>query len=208
MYKSYLLSLFAITLFLNSCTYDVATPNTCFQEDVLPIFVTKCNYSGCHNSIDKVDGFDLSNYEGVMRGIQSGKPNQSEIFKQIRSGEMPPSGHIKLSLLEKTIIKNWIKMGAPNSSNCSSCDTTYSYNNRIKPLLEKWCISCHTANNQGGGYELSTYQGVTKSILDNRFLGSINQEVGYYSMPKNASRLSDCDIKSIKRWVDSGYPNN
>lgn len=203
----FLLSTSALVFYF-SCTYDVQTPGVCFREDVLPIFITKCNYAGCHNSQDRAEGYDLSSYDGIMKGIKAGKSGQSEIYTQLRSGEMPPSGHPQLNLLEKAMIKNWIRMGAPNSSNCKNCDTTFSYSGRIKPLLEKWCVSCHTTGNQGGGYDLSSYQGVTNSITANRFLGSINQDAGYSAMPKNTSRLSDCDVKAITHWVNSGHPDN
>jgi len=206
--KLLIVLLAAAPMVYHSCTYDVQTPNTCFQEDVLPIFVTKCNYAGCHNNQDKAKGYDLSTYDGIMNGVVAGKINQSEVYTQIRSGEMPPSSHTALNRLEKSIIKNWIKMGAPNSSNCSSCDTTYTFSGRIQPLMNKWCVSCHISGNAGGGYDLSNYSGIVLSITNNRLLGCINQQSSYSAMPKSASKLSDCDLNAVTKWVNAGHPNN
>jgi uncharacterized membrane protein len=197
-----------ISFSYHACTNDVATPNTCFQEDVLPIFVTKCNYSGCHNAQDHAHGYDLSTYEGIMKGVVPGKINRSSVYTQIRSGSMPPSSHTKLTKLEKNIIKNWIIMKAPNSSNCVNCDSTFSFSGRIRPLMDKWCVSCHTSGNAGGGYDLSNYNGVALSVTNNRLLGCVKQASGFSAMPKNASRISDCDILAIENWINAGHPNN
>jgi len=56
-------------IYMSSCTYDVATPNVCFQQDVLPIFVSKCANAGCHNPIDFKEKLDFTNYEGIMKEV-------------------------------------------------------------------------------------------------------------------------------------------
>ena len=200
--------LIGAAVYISSCTYDVATPNICFQEDVLPIFVSKCANAGCHDPISRKEHLDLSNYDGIMKGVSAGNPYSSENYTQIASGSMPPSSHTQLNKLEKTIIKNWIKSGAPNSSNCNTCDTTYKFAARIQPLMNKWCVGCHSTNNAGGGHDLSTYTAIKTSISSGRFLGSIQHSAGYSQMPKNASKLSDCDVTAITKWVNAGAPNN
>jgi hypothetical protein len=48
-----------------------------------------------------------------------------------------------------------------------------------------------------------------KKYVDNgELLGSIRFEAGYSGMPKNQSRLADCDIEKIEEWVNQGAPNN
>lgn len=208
--KYIFIGMFAITTVMqfNSCVYEVETPNTCFQEDVQAIFVSKCNYSGCHNGNDKKAGIDLSNYEGVMKVITAGKPMQSEAYTQVKFNQMPPSGFDKLDRLEMTTIKNWIKAGAPNSSNCVTCDTTFRYGARIQPILNKWCVTCHQPGNLGGNFDLSNYTGVKNSITQGRLIGSVKHSSGFSAMPQNASPLSACDIDAISNWVDAGYPEN
>ena len=195
-------------IYMSSCTYDVATPNVCFQQDVLPIFVSKCANAGCHNPIDFKEKLDFTNYEGIMKEVKAGKPFSSEAYTEISSGSMPPSSHTQLTKLEKTIIKNWIKSGAPNSSNCNTCDTTFKYASRVKPLMDKWCVGCHSTNNAGGGHDLSNYNGIKTSITSGRFLGSVQHTVGFSQMPKSAAKLSECDVNAIVKWVNAGAPNN
>lgn len=202
------ISLVLLVVSLNSCTYDVETPNVCFQEDVLPIFASKCATSACHDPITKEEKYDLSNYEGIMKGIVAKKPLKSELYTEIASGEMPPSSHPSISQLERTIIKNWIRSGAPNSSNCNTCDTTYKFSSRIKPLIDKWCYGCHNPGNAGGGYDLSTHAGIVNSAQNNRLLGSLKQTGGFSNMPKNAGKLSTCDITAIEKWINAGMNND
>ncbi len=202
-------ALIGSAIYISSCTYDVATPNICFQEEVLPIFVSKCANAGCHDPITRKEKLDFTTYEGIMKEVVAGKPYSSEAYSEIASGSMPPSTHTQLTKLEKTIIKNWIKSGAPNSSNCNTCDTSvYTFAARVKPLMDKWCVGCHNTGNAGGNHDLSTYNGIKTSLATGRFLGSIQHTSGFSQMPKSASKLSDCDLNAIVKWVNAGALNN
>jgi len=197
-----------IAFTFTTCKYDVYNPDICFQQNVLPIFVSKCSMSGCHNSVDKAEGYDLSNYEGIMKGVKANHPLLSDIYRVIKGANpsMPLNG--KLSEKEVTYIKLWIKMGAKNTTNCSACDTTnYTYTAVVKPIMTNWCVGCHSSTNAGGGFDLSTYSGVTASVANNKLMGSIRQLAGHSPMPQG-NKLSDCDIKLIGKWVSAGYPNN
>jgi len=197
--------------FLLSCTSEVYNPDVCFQENVLPIFVSKCSTTGCHDANEHEAGYNLSNYQGILKGITPKHPLQSEIYNQIRgqNPSMPPRGSEQLTSKEIAYIKIWIKMGAKNSSNCSFCDSSlYSYNARVKPLLDTWCVGCHNSNNKGGGYDLSGYNKVKIAVIDGSLLGAIRHESGYIAMPKNTSKLTICDITAIEKWINNGYPNN
>ncbi len=199
----------SVALFYSSCISDVYNPEVCFQENVLPIFVTKCSMSGCHNSLDNKAHYDLTTYEGILKGVTANHPLQSEVYNQIRG--INPSMPVGQKLDQKDIsyIKIWIKMGAKNSSNCSGCDTlNVTYNVRIKPIITNWCVGCHTAGNAGGGYDLSNYTGVSTSITDNRLIGSLKHLAGFSEMPKNTNKLSDCDLKAVEKWVNAGHLNN
>jgi hypothetical protein len=198
-----------IALGLSTCTYDSFNPDVCFQENILPIFVSKCSMNGCHNSNDHAHGYDFTTYEGIMKGVNSGHPLQSEVYNVIKGNNpsMPPGQ--KLDQKDITYIKIWIKMGAKNTSNCSNCDTNdYSYSSRIKPLMTNWCVGCHNSGSASGGYDLSSYNGVSASIVNNRLLGSLNHSAGFAAMPQNGGKLTDCDIKAVTKWINTGYPNN
>lgn len=195
---------FLVSLTQQSCVYEVQTPNVCFQEDILPIFVSKCALSACHDPVTKKEGYDFSNYEGIMRGIEAGHPQKSEVHEQIAFGQMPPKGSLSLTKLEKNQIKNWIRLGAPNNSNCKPCDTTFTYKDRIRPLLDKWCVGCHQGIVAGGGYDLSTYTNVKLTVSNGKLLGSIKHSNGFKAMPQNSAKLSDCDIKAVEDWISAG----
>jgi hypothetical protein len=194
---------------LSTCTYNVYNPDICFQQNVLPIFVSKCSMNGCHNAGGgKRAKYDLSNYEGIMKGVTPNHPFRSSVYTSVAgiNPSMPRGG--KLSEEEKSYIKLWIRMGAKNTSNCSSCDTTnYTYTAVIKPIITNWCVGCHSAANAGGGFDYSTYSGLVTSIANNKLMGSIEQLSGLSPMPQG-TKLSDCDIKLIGKWVRAGYPNN
>jgi hypothetical protein len=204
-----IISLVALSVCLGTCTYDVYNPDICFQEKILPIFVTKCGMTDCHSAADHRGGYNLTNYDGIMRGIKPGHPYQSEIYNQIRGNNpsMPPDQ--PLSKQEVTYIKIWIKMGAKNSSGCSGCDTSaYTYSGRIRPLFDTWCTGCHNASSAGGGYDFSGYSGIVVAITNGHLLGSIKHSPGFIPMPQGGPQLNDCDISAVEKWINSGYPQN
>jgi hypothetical protein len=200
-----------LLLFFPTCRKDVYSADACFQEDVLPIFVSNCTYSGCHNAANKQSGYDLTNYDGIMSGVKPFHPLQSEIYKVIsgKHASMPPEHYTKLSAEKVNTIKIWIEMGAMNNSNCKNCDTTnVSFSGRVKPLLQNWCVGCHNAVSADGNVDLSSYTGAVNSIAGNKLTGSLNHLPGFAPMPKNANKLPQCDIDAIEKWVNAGHPNN
>ena len=212
MMKKYRIFLLFSSLFLlPKCTKEQAGPDGCFQEDVLPIFVSNCTMSGCHNSKDKRAGYDLSNYEGIMKGIKAKHPLRSEIYNTIKgkNPSMPEKPYPKLSSSDVSMIKLWINMGSRNTSNCRSCDSAnFTYAERIKPIMNAWCLGCHNSSSPGGGYDLSNYSGLIETIKNNKLMGSIKHSSGYIAMPQNGGQLSTCEITAVQKWINSGYPDN
>jgi len=53
---------------LNGCNSEPLSPqeNISFNNDVLPVFSQNCSFPGCHNSIDKPYGIDLSSWNSIM----------------------------------------------------------------------------------------------------------------------------------------------
>lgn len=194
-----------------TCTKKIGNKDVFFNENILPIFISNCTQSKCHNSQDKKEGYDLSNYEGIMKGIVAKHPLQSEVYNTIRGSNpsMPQRPYAKLSTESVELIKLWINMGAPNSFNTTSCDSTaVTFNKTINPIIKTWCIGCHNGSGSGAGIDLSTYDGIKSSIVSGRFLGSIKYSTGYSKMPKNSTQLSSCNIAVIQKWIREGYPNN
>ncbi len=194
-----------------TCTKDTYGPNACFTEDVLPIFVSNCTMSGCHNGKDKKANLDLSNYDGIMQGVKPKHPLFSSVYKVIHGNNpsMPEKPFPKLNTKDVNTIKLWIDMGASNTSNCSMCDTNnFTYALRVKTIMDMWCVGCHNSSSAGGGYDLSSYSGVVYAITNNKLLGSIQHSPGYVSMPQSGPKLQQCEISAIEKWIETGYPNN
>lgn len=166
--------------------------------------------SGCHNSSEKAEGLDLTNYQGILEGVKPGYPQFSEIYKVIRGNHpsMPPQNPLKEEQVQT--IRAWIESGAKNTGNCASaCDTSnVLYSKNVTPIFTKWCVGCHKTGNALGGIDLSTHNALVSAIPDNKLMGSINHDSGISPMPKNGSKLSPCEIRTIQIWINSGSPNN
>ncbi|MEQ1826576.1 MAG: DUF1553 domain-containing protein [Pirellula sp.] len=85
----------------------------------------------------------------------------------------------------------------------------------IQPILTKHCASCHTGQDAQGGFDLSTKQSALQGKSPDQpivpFKSADSKLVELISgdqpeMPKNGERLSQVQIESIKRWIDSGAP--
>ncbi|MDO8998630.1 MAG: cytochrome c [Bacteroidota bacterium] len=209
MKKVYILLIFSCMLLLTTCISDISSPNACFNEDVLPIFISNCTYAGCHNATEKKADYNLTSYEAIMKGITPKHPLQSEIYNTIKGSNpsMPQTPYPMLSKKDVYTIKTWIQMGARNTSNCKTCDTTnFTYGNRISTTLQTWCVGCHNSNNLGGGFDLSNYNGAVSAAENNKLLGSIKHLSGFSAMPKNGAQLSICEISAIEKWINKGFP--
>lgn len=89
---------------------------------------------------------------------------------------------------------------------CNTADVTYALT--VAPLLQKSCTSCHNSNFASGGVNLSTYATTRTVALNGRLIGSVNHEAGYSPMPKGGTKLADCDITQLRKWVTDGAANN
>lgn len=196
----------------NSCRRDKYIPNVCFNENILPIFISKCGSVGCHSSSSggKHENRSLTNYDEIMKGITPNHPALSEYYTKIsgKNPEMPPKNSPQLTAKELENIKFWINFGAPNSS-CggTTCDTlTYiTYNTHIKPIMDLWCIGCHNSSS-ASTTKLDSYNGMKTAIGAGRILGSIKHQSGYLAMPDGGGALSSCEILQIEKWVSNGMP--
>ena len=105
----------ANSLLLASASAFGATSLT-FEKDIRPILKTHC--FDCHGEGEKLrGGVDLRLRRLMLKGgddgpvIVPGKPEKSELFKLVHSGEMPKRGK-KLTAEEVALIKQWIAAGA------------------------------------------------------------------------------------------------
>ncbi|MBL7830760.1 MAG: hypothetical protein JNK41_07020 [Saprospiraceae bacterium] len=185
----------------------------CFQEEVLPIMVSNCTQSGCHNSFDKTKGLDLSNYEGILRGVKKGNYHSSELYTVLVNefGDiMPPKPYSPLSDEQIKTIARWIDEGAKDIQGCGpACDTTQAnFAANVFPIIETFCNGCHGTKPPQGGISLATYADIKPFVNNGSLLGSIKFESGYSPMPKNGSKISQCKIDIIEKWIKDGAQNN
>jgi hypothetical protein len=94
----------------------------------------------------------------------------------------------------------------------TQCDTVnFTFSNAVNPILQNNCLACHGNNSAGaygGNIKLEKYDDVKARVDDHRLIGSIAHEAGYFPMPMGASKLDNCKITTVKKWADSGAPNN
>lgn len=90
---------------------------------------------------------------------------------------------------------------------CSSADVRYS-TTVANILTEFSCRNCHNNFTTPRGVNLDSYAGVKAEVINGRLYGAINHDPGFSPMPQGSPKLSDCNIKKIKAWIDAGAPNN
>ncbi len=212
-----------VSMFTNSCVHQpyvmpvsqqTGDPDICFERDILPIFQSNCAKSGCHDVSSHEDGYVLNNYANIMKkGIVPGNPAASKIYKSITvaSGEdFMPRNAPALSASAVLLIKKWIEGGAIDSGACStsSCDTTaFTYSGTIAPMMQTYCTGCHNNPSAAGG-SLADYASVREATVNGSLIGDISHTTGYNAMPKGGSKLLDCQITQVKKWLAAGAPNN
>jgi hypothetical protein len=183
-----------------------------FQQQVLPILVSYCAKSGCHDNASHKEGIILTSYNSTMQtgGIKPGNPNDSKIYKEIVKGEMPPAGNSPLTTAQKNLIYNWIIQGAENLVCQNICGDTVNinYSLSVNPIIINKCQGCHSGANPQGGIDLSSYLAVKAQISNGKLWGAVNWSPGFSPMPKNGNKLSECELTKIQKWIAQGAPNN
>lgn len=203
-----------------TCSADTAY----FQQQVLPIFISNCTESNCHHTginpftnLPNIPpkGVVLTGYDSIMitGDVRPGLPDSSLVYKMITEtdpSKRMPKGQPPLPAEQINIIRKWILQGAKNNS-ClaSACDSTnVTFSGTIRPIITNKCLGCHSGTPPQGNINYSTYNGVKAKVDDGRLWGAINHFPGFSPMPKGGAKLSDCEIKQFRKWMDAGAPNN
>ena len=193
----------------NLCAEDIIS----FQHQVLPILVSSCAYSGCHDAQSAEDGIVLDSYENVIKEVKPRDPGDSELYESItetdRDDIMPPPPAAPLSNSQIGLIRNWILQGAENTDCGAPCNPeSSSFANIVFPLLQDYCIGCHNTNRMDGGVDISTYNQILPYVNNGSLIGTIKAEQYYPVMPPSGSQLSQCRITQIEKWIAEGAQNN
>ncbi len=189
-----------------------------FETQVLPILISNCAMSGCHNAASAQEDVVLDSYANVMSTgeIEPNNPNDSKLYEVITESDpdkrMPQPPAAALSQAQIVIIEKWIQQGAKNlicDANAGGCDTTsVSYTQTIRPVINTYCKGCHSGSNPSGGISFETYQGVKTMAQNGKLYGAISWASGYQKMPQGGIQLSDCTIAQFKIWIDAGALEN
>jgi hypothetical protein len=94
------------------------------------------------------------------------------------------------------------------------CDTMdVSYSQDIQPILQTNCYRCHATDIATAGVIVEGYANAKIIAETNRdgkslLVGVTAHLPGFSQMPRNAPKLSACDILKIKKWVEQGIQDN
>ena len=189
-----------------------------FDMEILPILLSNCAFSGCHNAASAQDGVILDSYENVMAtaDVEAFDLQGSKIYEVLTEDDedkrMPPPPTPRLDPDKIQLIAKWILQGAedlecdPNASGCETANMSFQAD--IAPVLATHCVGCHSGNAPSGGINLSNHAGV-KAVADNgKLFGAISWANGFSNMPQGGAQLPSCTIDKIKSWIDDGAMNN
>jgi hypothetical protein len=188
-----------------------------FQRDVLPILVSNCAISGCHDAATRQEGVQLTDYTNVMNTgeIEPGDPEDSELYEMITEDDederMPKAPRPRLSAEQIGLIKKWIQQGAKDltCTDNTACNTqNVTFSGTIKPIFTKYCTGCHSGAAPTGGINLTLYNDASGVAKSGRLVGAITHANGFVPMPQGGAKLPQCEIDKIKAWVNAGSPNN
>lgn len=192
-----------------------ADTGICFSRDILPVFIANCTQSGCHNSVDKAEGYVFTSYETITaKDFVKGNAGETKLYKTITDKDikdrMPQAPNAPLTSAQISLIARWINEGAKNTTNCGTpCDSNnYTYSAAIKPMMDTYCKGCHSTASPSKGVILDTYDGVKSAATAGKLLQTIRHEAGVVAMPSGGSKLSSCQITQVQKWVAAGALNN
>jgi hypothetical protein len=115
---------------------------------------------------------------------------------------------------------NFKELHPESALDSNNCDTSgvISYSLHIKPILDASCNkNCHNPTATSGTRDLTNFAMVAAATNDGTanpgdwgsLYGTTSWDLAYgNNMPKNGSKLPDCDLIKIKKWAIAGAPNN
>ncbi len=209
------------TMMVNSCVHApyvlpenkrTNDPSICFESDILPIFISNCAKSGCHDAHSGEKGYVLDNYQNIVRkGIVPGNIAASKIWESVaisKNEDKMPQGAPGLNAVQLDLLRRWIVAGAVDGGACTvTCDSNnYTFSGAIKPMIDGYCVGCHNSAAAKGG-ALTDYNTIMTAAVSGRLIGNISHSAGYNAMPPGY-QISNCEITQMKKWVATGAPNN
>lgn len=208
------------TIPVDTTTYGVpCDPDSMyFGNDILPLLVSNCAITGCHDATTAEENIILTSYANVINtaNVTPYNLDAGHLYDRITDPDedkrMPPAPYARLTNDQINMIAVWILQGARNNfcdENAVPCDTdNVTFSATVQPIIDQKCKGCHSGNQPSGGLALTTYDQIKATGATGKLAGVINWQNGYVQMPKDASKLPNCDIEKILKWIDDGMPNN
>lgn len=91
---------------------------------------------------------------------------------------------------------------------CTDTSGPVSYAQKVQPMLQQNCYSCHTGSFPSGNIAMGNYTADKALAANGKLYGTINHSAGYSPMPQGGAKMSSCQVLTIKKWIDSGMQNN
>ena len=187
-----------------------------FQNRILPILISNCTESGCHNEIDRKEGVILTSYQNLMSTVEKVTNNnwdKNELMKALLDDnpeDRMPYGKAPLPQAQINLIAAWIQQGAKNNGcneNYGNCETAnVKYSTFVQPLVQARCQGCHSGTAPQGGISLATYANVKTLAANGKLYAAVTRPVNW--MPNGGAKLDDCTLDKLKAWIDAGAPEN
>ena len=188
-----------------------------FQNQILPILVSNCTESGCHNALDREEDIVLDSYQSLVSTVENATQNDLQENKLMRAlletdldDRMPPSPKPALPQAQINLLKTWLAQGALNNAcdeNFGGCDVADAkFGSFIQPLVQVKCQGCHSGNNPQGGIKLTSYAEIKTVATNGKLYASLTRTSNW--MPKGGAKLDNCSLQKIQSWIGAGAPQN
>lgn len=204
-----------------------------FESRVRPVLAQKC--AECHSESRRRGGLRVSTLADLLAGGRSGPaivpgdPDNSLLVQVVRHEiadmEMPQDAPA-LSAQEISALVQWIERDAPWPD--GTPDVVFAaateapgltpsaqiFVDRVRPVLEQKCFTCHTDDErgglrldsrermvQGGGRGPAITPGNPEGSL---VIRALRHEDPDLQMPRNGAKLSTQEIAAFAEWIASG----
>ncbi len=194
-----------------------------FETDIQPLLAEKCGK--CHSDRVHKGGLDLSTMDGVYRGGESGEAaiaseaEESPLWLQIDSGDMPPEGEPPLSDEERALVRRWLVAGAPAEEPAQRTSRKINQHD-VLPILLLRCTTCHGARISEGGLDLRSPSAMRAGGKSGPALvpGDPDASLMIQRVESNAcpprdlmlkffvKRPPSAEVDVLRKWIAAGAP--
>ena len=193
--------------------------HACFTRDILPILVSNCAMSNCHDVITHKEGYNFADYAHTVLAVYPGNASASRLYQAItgsgggkgeQDGIMPPAPASPLTTAQIDSIAAWINYGALDETCAQACDTvnTVTFSGVIWPYMQQTCTGCHTAaTSSNGNVKIASYADVSTIASSGLLWSALTGTNGKFLMPPTGS-VTRCRLRQFQLWINAGSPNN